>query len=88
MRRWTILGFLLFLFVGARGQQAKPRPDPVFRISIKTVPPDYYSSQLSFFCRTELSLQKATGRPVFFRLGSKEYVDYLEQKPNAKKLQW
>jgi hypothetical protein len=44
---------------------------------------DWYSSQLSFFCRNELILEKATAIPFRFRLGSLEYVDYLEQKPNS-----
>jgi hypothetical protein len=30
-----------------------------------------------------LQLQKLTNVNVFFRLGSKNYVDYLERKPNA-----
>jgi hypothetical protein len=45
--------------------------------------PDYYVSQLGFFCRTELKIEKATSIPFRFRLGSLQYTDYLEQKPNA-----
>jgi hypothetical protein len=52
-------------------------------ISIKTVPSNYATQHLGYFCRKELQLQKLTGTRVFIRLGSKEYVDYLEQKPNA-----
>jgi hypothetical protein len=48
--------------------------------NIKTVPPQFYTQHLSFFCQKELQLQKATGLPLFIRLGTKEYVDYLEQK--------
>jgi hypothetical protein len=44
---------------------------------------NYYTKGLSFFCKKELQLQKLTNVNVFFRLGSKQYVDYLEKKPNA-----
>ena len=36
-------------------------------------------------CKKEDQLQKATGLDLFIRLGSKNYVDYLEKKPNAVK---
>jgi hypothetical protein len=49
-------------------------------INIKTVPPGLCTQNLSFFCRQELKLQKASGLPLYIRLGSKEYVDYLERK--------
>ncbi|MGZ5286389.1 MAG: hypothetical protein ACXWB9_04350 [Flavisolibacter sp.] len=38
---------------------------------------------LGFFCRKELQLQRVTNIPLFIRLGSKSYVDWLERKPNA-----
>lgn len=44
---------------------------------------DWYSSQLSFFCKNELLMEKATNIAFRFRLGSQDYVDYLEQKPNS-----
>lgn len=57
-----------------------------FRLSVPSsiVPADFYSSRLSFFCRTEWKLEKATSLPLRFRLGSLQYTDYLEQKPNAR----
>ena len=42
-----------------------------------------YISGLGFFCKKELQLDQLTPMPVRFRLGSMEYVNYMEQKPNA-----
>ncbi len=57
--------------------------DTLLPINIKTVPANYYTQHLSFFCKKEAQFQKTTGLNLFFRLGNKEYVDYLERKPNA-----
>ncbi len=51
-------------------------------------PPSWHSvewsaEQLPFFCRIEYRLGKKTRVPFKFRLGSVEYVDWLEGKPGC-----
>lgn len=57
---------------------------PQVRLSFFTPLADnYYISHLSFFCRQELQIEKSLHISLRFRLGSLQYTDYLEQKPNA-----
>ena len=49
------------------------------------LPQNFYNQHLGFFCKKESQLQKHTNLNLYMRLGSKDYVDYLERKPNAKK---
>jgi hypothetical protein len=51
--------------------------------SIYTIAPNFYSSNLAFFCRQEIKIEKAIKIPFKLRLGSVQTVDYLEQKPNS-----
>jgi hypothetical protein len=53
--------------------------------SLSILPQNFYATHLGFFCKQELQMQKRTRLNVAVRLGSKDYVDYLEQKPNTRR---
>ncbi len=42
--------------------------------------PDFYASQLGFFCKQEIKMDKITKIPFRFRLGSMEQCNWLEGK--------
>lgn len=50
---------------------------------LSSISADLYARNLGIFCRNELKLDKITPLPFRFRLGSLEYVDWLEGKPNS-----
>lgn len=87
MGRMATLFFLAMLLnVGKAAAQLHLQllPDSLPKpVSFRVLPQNFYNKGLSFVCQKELQLQKLTSLPVFIRLGSKDYVDYLEQKPNA-----
>jgi len=48
------------------------------KITLRLLPQNFYSTQVGYICKKEVQLQKLTALPLFFRLGSKEYVDWME----------
>lgn len=89
MGRMLLLFFFHFLLNDGKAiaQRSFSLTDDSLRqkFSLRVLPQNFYNQHLSFFCKKELQLQKLTLLPLFIRAGSKEYVDYLEKKPNA---QW
>ncbi len=92
MKNWNkicgISGFFLLISFSSLAQLT-PKPSEKstetkygteFRNSI--ISPDLYTKNLSFFCKKELQFEKATKIPFKFRLGSINYVNYLEGKKN------
>ncbi len=52
-------------------------------ISHFTLPANFYECHTGFFCKQELSWQKATKIPLKIRLGSVQYTDWMEGKKGA-----
>jgi hypothetical protein len=59
------------------------RVRPAYSFAGRVIAPSYYCNNLGYFCKKELQIQKLVSLPVYIRLGSLQYVNYLEQKPNA-----
>jgi hypothetical protein len=49
------------------------------------LPAKYYICSLGVICKNELQFEKLTKVAFRFRLGSLDYVNWMEQKPNAVK---
>jgi hypothetical protein len=82
---FLILIFSISSSAGAQRLHVPQRDTMGFSKSLTVLPDRYYTQHLGFFCRKELQLQKVLALPLYFRLGSKAHVDYLEQKPNAQR---
>lgn len=72
-------------FVFANIQKVKQQSDTQSLILTEDKSPEFlhkcYSYEdLAFFCKIEVQLENAVKFPVKFRLGSVDYVDYLEGK--------
>ena len=84
----TVLFVLIFFISGMGYAQTSPvyvtvkdfAKDSLSKTPIRLVPEDNYSKGLTFFCRNEWLLEKKTGVPFRFRLGSVDQVDRLEGK--------
>lgn len=61
-------------------QLSEPASTGSSQADFNMVHPSSYYEQLGFFCRKEIQLQKVTTVPVKFRLGSYDYVNWLEGK--------
>jgi hypothetical protein len=57
--------------------------DSLRNTGFRLLPEDYYSKNLSFFCKKELQIEKVTKVPFRVRLGSLDYVNQLEGKQSA-----
>jgi hypothetical protein len=52
-------------------------------VSCSVIAADYYTQGFGFFCKKELQFEKITKIPLRFRLGTLQYNNYLEGKPNT-----
>lgn len=56
------------------------------RFDLRPVPRNYVVAGFGFFCRQEFRIEKITTIPFRFRLGSLDYVNWMEGKPGPAKV--
>lgn len=90
VKRICLFVNLLLILCAAGKAQLPHQPFPAKNIidslklyPLRVLPNNYYFNNIGFFCKKEIQIEKATKIPFKFRLGSIDYTDYLEQKPNA-----
>lgn len=90
MRRMLpcFLSFLLLNSLESASQlTSRPKTDSLPpRFSLAVLPQNFYNQHLGFFCKKEAQFQKKTAVNLFFRLGTKEYVDWKEGKAASYRL--
>jgi hypothetical protein len=77
--------FLIIALCTAQQPRMLSPAAPLNRDSLKNavlrfLPDDYYTRNLSFFCRKEWQAEKITKLPLRIRLGGLDYVNMLEGK--------
>jgi hypothetical protein len=87
LKALSLILLILFITTIARGQSlpglttiAPVQKDSSIGMPIRLIPENNYSKGLTFFCRNEWLLEKKTGVPFRFRLGSVDQVNWLEGK--------
>ena len=86
MRGYKFLIVLICIFFMQQSYGQNVEKKIAFDSLMRSVKPaftlnkDHYVKNLAFFCRQELKLEKATGLPVRFRVGSLEQCKRLEGK--------
>ena len=89
-RKKTFLVVCISILTVTARAQYQPAP-PVEKNNLPPfhfirVDSSYYTQHLGFFCKKAIEVQKWVHLPIFFRLGSLDYVNKLEGKPGANPL--
>ncbi len=82
-RIFGVFVLVLFSYSLIKAQATVKVKDTIFRASRTAALLPFSTQPVSFFCKKELQLQKLTSLNLYIRLGNKDWVDYLERKPNA-----